>query len=51
MHMNWYTKYHMPVEFAAYFLSEQEYVDHMFIWLIYANFGVLLSTENLLVTA
>ena len=47
----WNTKYHMPAEFTAYFLSEQEFIDHMFIWIIYSNFGVLLPVENLLVTA
>jgi len=44
---SWNVKYHMPIEFTAYFLSEQDFVDHMFIWLIYANFGILLSMEEL----
>ena len=44
---SWNAKYHMPIEFTASFLSEQDFVDHMFIWLIYANFGVLLSVEEL----
>ncbi len=51
MHTSWNTKYHMPLEFSAYFLSEQDYVDHMFIWMIYSNFGILLTMEELRVTA
>lgn len=36
---------------AGGFATEQEYVDYMFIWLIYANYGVLLSIEELAVAA
>ena len=51
MYTSWNVKYHMPLEFTAHFENEQDFVDHMFIWLIYSNFGVLLPVENLLVTA
>ena len=31
---SWNMKYHMPLSFTANFESEQDFVDHMFIWLI-----------------
>ena len=51
MHNSWNSKYHMPLEFTAYFTSEQDFIDHMFIWMIYENFGVLLTIEELAVAA
>jgi hypothetical protein len=36
---------------AGSFVTEQEYIDHTFIWLIYFNFGILLSAEELAVAA
>jgi hypothetical protein len=44
---NWMNKYSNAVHFD----SEQEFVDYMFIWLIYASYGVLLSMEELAVAA
>jgi len=51
MYNQWNNKYHMPLEFTANFLSEQDFIDHMFIWLIYSNFGILLTVQELQVTA
>lgn len=45
--MNWTTKYHTRLEFMAYFLDEQEYIDAMFIQIIMENFGVWLTTDQL----
>ena len=36
---------------AVHFDSEQEYVDYMFIWLIYANYGSFLGMEELAIAA
>lgn len=49
MENEWRYKYYGPPILG--WKNEQEYVDYYFIWLIYANFGVLISIENLLVTA
>jgi hypothetical protein len=51
MERSWIYKYHMHPALVASFYTEQEFVDHMFIWLIYANYGVLLSVEELAVAA
>lgn len=45
--MNWMTKYHNRTEFLTWFLSEQEYVDAMFVQMIAYNFGVWLSLDEL----
>jgi hypothetical protein len=50
MNPNWYTKYHMPEVFLAWFETEQEYIDAMFVLIIMANYGQWVEPENLLVT-
>jgi hypothetical protein len=44
----WANKYHMNPMFVAYFDSEQEYIDAMFIQIIALNFGLWLDMEHLL---
>jgi hypothetical protein len=46
--MHWTDKYHFRHEFMEWFYSEQEYVDHEFIWLIFANFSIMLKASELL---
>ena len=48
--MTWYSKYHMPNEFLAWFETEQEYIDAMFVLIIIANYGQWVESESLLVT-
>ena len=43
----WTTKYLNRDEFLTWFLSEQEYVDAMFIQMIMFNFGVWLDMDEL----
>jgi hypothetical protein len=47
---HWTSKYHFRHEFLEWFLNEQDYIDNEFIWLIYANFGVMLKSSDLLST-
>ena len=47
MNTTWYTKYRNRPEFMAYFETEQEYVDAMFILIVFQNFGILLDTSKL----
>ena len=44
---HWTDKYSMPLEFMANFLTEQEFIDHMFIWMIYTNYGIMVSQVEL----
>ena len=43
----WQLHYHNRPEFLGYFVDEQDYVDAMFILIIYQNFGVLLRQDML----
>lgn len=43
----WQLQYHNRPEFLDYFEDEQDYVDAMFILIIYQNFGVLLRRDML----
>jgi hypothetical protein len=47
MNTAWITKYRNRPEFLASFDSEQDYVDAMFIIIIFTNFGVLLNPDKL----
>ena len=46
--MNWHNKYHMPDVFLAWFETEQEFIDAMFVLIIMANYGQWVEPENLL---
>ena len=46
----WKLNYHNRLEFLDYFIDEQDYVDAMFILIIYQNFGILLRHDMLLNT-
>jgi hypothetical protein len=50
MYPTWHTKYRMPDEFLDWFLTEQEYIDAMFVQMIMANYGLWIDIESLLVT-
>lgn len=47
MNTTWYTKYRNRPEFMAYFETEQDYVDAMFILIVYTNYGILLNPDKL----
>jgi len=44
----WQLQYYNRPEFLASFESEQDYVDAMFILIIYQNFGILLRQDMLM---
>lgn len=43
----WQLQYHNRPEFLSFFESEQDYVDAMFILIVYQNFGILLRHDML----
>lgn len=43
----WQLQYHNRPEFLAFFEDEQDYVDAMFILIVYTNFGILLRHDML----
>jgi hypothetical protein len=43
----WQLNYHNRPEFLDWFGDEQDYVDAMFILIIYQNFGILLRHDML----
>jgi hypothetical protein len=43
MQKTWHTRYNNVTEFLAYFESEQDYVDAMFIHMIMWNYGIYLD--------
>lgn len=44
----WMHKYQSRDEFLTWFLSEQEYIDAMFVQIVMFNFGVWLNMDELL---
>lgn len=44
----WHMRYRNRDEFLSWFLTEQEYVDAMFIQMIMFNFGVWLEADELM---
>jgi len=44
----WQLNYHNRPDFLDYFEDEQDYVDAMFILIVYQNFGILLRQDMLM---
>lgn len=43
----WATKYHTNVNFISWFLTEQEYIDAEFVFIVMYNFGIVLAPDEL----
>ncbi len=48
--MNWTERYQTNQDFMFWFLSEQEYIDAMFILIIMENYGIWLDANKFLTT-
>lgn len=45
--MTWHTKYHNRTEFLSWFMTEQEFIDAMFIQMVMFNFGAWIDPSDL----